>query len=63
MRQPAYVFNGPNASGSLVRADQGADAKRAAHELDKTEDQKFRRSRNQETHAVNAAEIPDKESG
>ncbi len=61
MRQPADIFGG-TAHQAVWLADE-APMQAAAQGLDKTEDQKFRRSGFEKTHAVIVAEITDKESG
>ena len=61
MRQPADVFGG-TAHQAVWLADE-APMQAAAQGLDKTEDQKFRRSSFEKTHAAIVAEITDEESG
>jgi hypothetical protein len=61
MRQPADVFGG-TAHQAVWLADE-TPMQAAAQGLDKTEDQKFRRSSFEKTHAAIVAEITDEESG
>ena len=61
MCQPAYIFGGA-AHQAVWLADE-APMQAAPQGLDKTEDQKFRLSSFEKTHAMIVEEIADEESG